>query len=88
MGVLGAAKGFDCKVCLYISGDQPYREREVILEAMREKVMGVLTVSCLEDGQAEYAPSSPRTSLWFSLNVRGPNRRSVPIPLIWKKQPG
>ena len=56
MGVLGAAKGFDCKVCLYISGDQPYREREVILEAMREKVMGVLTVSCLEDGQAEYAP--------------------------------
>ena len=31
MGVLGAAKGFDCKVCLYISGDQPYREREVIL---------------------------------------------------------
>ena len=56
MGVLGAAKGFDCKVCLYISGDQPYREREVILEAMREKVMGVLTVSCLEDGRAEYAP--------------------------------
>lgn len=55
MGILGAAKKFDCKVCLYISGDQPYREREVILEAMREKVMGVLTVSCLEDGRTEYA---------------------------------
>lgn len=56
MGILSAAKRFDCKVCLYISGDQPYREREVIIEAMKEKVMGVLTVSCLEDGRAEYAP--------------------------------
>lgn len=56
MGVLSVAKRFDCKVCLYISGDQQYKEREVIIEAMKEKVMGVLAVSCLEDGRAEYAP--------------------------------
>lgn len=55
MGVLSAAERSNCKVCLYISGDQPYKEREVILEAMKEKVMGVLTVSCLKDGRAEYS---------------------------------
>lgn len=55
MGVLSVAKRLDCKVCLYISGDQQYKEREVIIEAMKEKVMGVLAVSCLEDGRAEYA---------------------------------
>lgn len=56
MGILTEAKRFDCKVCLYISGDQPYREREVIQEAMKEKVMGVLTVSCLQSKTVEYAP--------------------------------
>lgn len=56
MGILNRAKQFDCRVCLYISGDQPYREREVILDAMKEKVMGVLTVSCLESKDSEYAP--------------------------------
>lgn len=54
MGVLSAAKRFDCKVCLYLSGDQPYKEREVILEAMKEKVMGLLAVSCLENCRTEY----------------------------------
>ncbi len=56
MGVLNSAKRFDFKVCLYISGDQPCREKAAILEAMKEKVMGVLTVSCLESKVSEYAP--------------------------------
>ncbi len=56
MGILTEAKRHDCKVCQYISGDQTYREREVILQATKEKVMGVLTVSCLESKALEYAP--------------------------------
>ena len=61
MGILNAAKKADCRVCLYISGDQPYQEREAIVEAMKEKVMGVLTVSCLEQKSLEYAPFLTRS---------------------------
>ncbi len=54
MGILHHAEEQGFRIRLFITDDLPYKERNSINEALKERVRGILTVSCLLDHQQEY----------------------------------
>lgn len=54
MGILHCAEAHDFRIRLFLTNDLPYQERKAVNEALKERVCGILSVSCLLEHHKEY----------------------------------
>lgn len=66
MGILRHAESHDFRIRLFLTNDLPYQERKAVNEALKERVRGILSVSCLLEHHKEYqAVLSQRVPVLF-----------------------